>query len=42
VTLKHVPVTPDGRLAGPDGRVLDGRYNWFVALRVLYDAGGIS
>jgi hypothetical protein len=37
VTLKHVPVTPDGHLATADGRVLDGRYNWFVALRVLYD-----
>ncbi len=36
VTLKHVPVTPDGRLAGPDGRVLDPRYPWMVVLRVLY------
>jgi hypothetical protein len=37
VTLKHVPVTADGRLAGPDGAVLDGRYPWFVVIRVLYD-----
>ena len=37
VTMKHVPVTPDGKLAGPDGTVLDSRYPWFVVLRVLYD-----
>ena len=42
VTLKHVPVTPDGLLAGPDGRVLDGRYDWFVVLRVAYDLGAVS
>ncbi len=36
VTMKHVPTTPDGLLAGPGG-VLDGRYNWFVVLRVLYE-----
>jgi len=42
VTLKHVPVTQDGLLATPDGRVLDGRYNWFVVLRVLYDGGSIA
>ena len=36
VTLKHVPVTPDGKLADPDGSVLDPRYAWFVVLRVLY------
>lgn len=37
VTMKHVPVTADGRLADPDGEVLDGRYPWFVVLRILYD-----
>ena len=37
VTLKHVPVTPDGRLADADGRVVDSRYPWFVVLRVLYE-----
>jgi hypothetical protein len=37
VTAKHVPVTPEGRLAGPDGRVLDSRYPWFVVVRVLYE-----
>ena len=36
VTLKHVPVTPEGRLAGPDGQVLDGRYPWMTVLRVLF------
>ncbi|MDR3538063.1 MAG: DUF2272 domain-containing protein [Acetobacteraceae bacterium] len=34
VTLKHVPVTTDGKLATPDGAVLDTRYPWMVVLRV--------
>jgi hypothetical protein len=37
VTLKHVPVTPDGLLAAPGGTVLDDRFPWFVVLRILYD-----
>jgi hypothetical protein len=37
VALTHVPVTPDGKLAGPDGRAIDPRYPWAVVLRVLYD-----
>ena len=37
VTMKHVPVTPDGMLATPDGLILDGRYPWFVVLHVAYD-----
>ena len=37
VTMKHVPITADGKIAGPDGVPLDSRYNWFVVLRVLYD-----
>jgi hypothetical protein len=37
VTMKHVPVTMDGRLADPGERVLDTRYPWFVVLRILYD-----
>jgi hypothetical protein len=37
VTLKHVPVTSDGRLAGTDGKVLDRRYPWSVVIQVLYD-----
>jgi hypothetical protein len=35
VTLKHVPVTPDGKLANPAGAVLDTRYPWMVVLRLL-------
>ncbi len=37
VTMKHVPVTPDGKLATPDGTILDTRWPWFVVLQVLYD-----
>jgi len=35
VTMKHVPVTTDGKLAGPDGVVLDTRYPWMVVLRLV-------
>ena len=35
VTLTHVPVTADGKLASPDGQVLDTRYSWMVVLRLL-------
>ncbi len=35
VTLKHVPVTADGRLADAEGHVQDARYPWFVVLRLL-------
>lgn len=38
VTLTHVPVGPDGRLASPDGTVYDTRYPWLVVLQVDYDA----
>jgi hypothetical protein len=37
VTMKHVPVTADGRLSEAGDHVLDGRYPWFVVLRILYD-----
>jgi hypothetical protein len=37
VTMKHVPVTTDGRLAESANNVIDGRYPWFVVLRVQYD-----
>ena len=37
VTMKHVPVTADGRLADTKGHVLDMRYPWFVVLRVAYE-----
>jgi hypothetical protein len=42
VTLTHVPVTPDGRLAGPDGRILDTRYPWMVVLRLLVGASPVA
>ncbi len=38
VTMKHVPVTPDGKLATPDGQVLDTRYPWMVVLRLRIGA----
>lgn len=37
VTMKHVPVTKDGKLASPDGAVLDTRWPWLLAIQVLYD-----
>ena len=37
VTMKHVPTTRAGRLATPDGHVVDPRYPWFVVVHVLYD-----
>jgi hypothetical protein len=36
VTMKHIPVSPDGRLTDADGKVLDSRYDWFVVLQVQY------
>ncbi|HTC10746.1 MAG TPA: DUF2272 domain-containing protein [Acetobacteraceae bacterium] len=38
VTMKHVPVTQDGKLAMPNGQVLDTRYPWMVVLRLLAPA----
>ncbi len=38
VTMKHVPVTADGRLANPDGSIVDTRYPWLAVLQVAYDA----
>ena len=37
VTMKHVPLTPEGRLAPPGGRPVDTRYNWIAVIRVAYD-----
>jgi hypothetical protein len=37
VTMKHVPVTTDGRLADANGQVLDARYPWLVVIRINYD-----
>jgi hypothetical protein len=34
VTLRHIPVTADGKLARPDGVVLDPLHPWMVVLRV--------
>ena len=43
VTLKHVPVTPDGKLAGPDGVVLDSALSMDGGVAVAHrrHAGGI-
>ncbi len=37
VTLKHVPVGADGRIAGPGNVLYDRRYSWIAVIRVLYD-----
>lgn len=42
VTMKHVPITPDGRLATPDGVVLDTRFPWMVVLRLLVPAAPVA
>lgn len=42
VTMKHVPVTPQGMLATPDGVVLDKRYPWMVVLRLLVGGTPVS
>jgi hypothetical protein len=38
VTMNTVPVTDDGKLATPDGLVLDTRFPWMVVLRLLVDS----
>jgi hypothetical protein len=40
VTLRHIPVTADGKLARPDGVVLDPLRPWMVVLRVHEPAAG--
>jgi Uncharacterized protein conserved in bacteria (DUF2272) len=40
VTMKPIPITADGHLAGPDGIVLDPDHHWFVVLKVLYRQQG--
>ena len=40
VGMRHIPVTADGRLAAPDGTVVDPDHPWFVVIRVDYAAGG--
>ena len=41
VGMWRTPATADGRLAGPDGRILDPLVPWFVVIRVLYPSNGI-
>jgi len=38
VSMKRIPVAADGRLAAPDGTIVDPDHPWFVVLRVEYDA----
>jgi hypothetical protein len=40
VTMRHIPVTADGKLARPDGVVLDQRQTWMVVLRVHEPVAG--
>ena len=42
VALRHIPVAPDGRLIGADGRVVDPDHPWFVVLRVEYAISGAA
>ena len=37
VTMKHIPTDESGRLAEPNGTIIDTRYPWFVVIRVNYD-----
>jgi hypothetical protein len=37
VSMKHIPVTAEGRLAGPDGAIVDPDHPWFVVIRVDYE-----
>jgi hypothetical protein len=39
VALRRIPVAPDGRLIGADGRIVDPDHPWFVVLRVNDGAG---
>lgn len=40
VGMWRTPVTADGRLATPDGHVLDPLAPWFVVIRILYPSAG--
>ena len=40
VTMNDVPVTSDGKLATPEGIVLDTRFPWMTVLRLLVDDMG--
>ena len=39
VSMKRIPVSTDGRLASPDGSIVDRDYPWFVVIRVNFDSG---
>lgn len=41
VSMKHIPVTSDGKLANPDGTIVDPDHAWFVVIRVNYDVNGV-
>lgn len=36
VTMKHVPISADGRIVDATGKLRDTRYDWFVILQVAY------
>ena len=38
VTMNTVPVTADGKLAAPEGVVLDTRFPWMAVLRLLTES----
>jgi Uncharacterized protein conserved in bacteria (DUF2272) len=40
VGMWHIPATADGRLAHPDGTVVDPDHPWFVVIRVDYAING--
>jgi hypothetical protein len=42
VAMKHIPVTADGHLAGPDGTVVDTDHPWFLVIRVDYAIDGTA
>ena len=39
VAMKRIPVAADGRLAAPNGAVVDPDHPWFVVIRVNYEIG---
>jgi len=41
VTMNDVPVTADGKLAAPEGVVMDTRYPWMAVLRLLDDGPSV-
>jgi hypothetical protein len=42
VTMNFVPVTQDGKLATPQGIVLDTRFPWMTVLRLTVDEGAVT